>query len=311
MGKHRILSLDGGGLRGLITARILQRLNDDPKIKGWLDDADLFAGTSTGGILALGLAAGKTPQDICDLYINAGPRIFDDSIWDDIRDLGKTIGADYSNKVLKKELRNIFGDLKLGDLKKKVTIPTFDLDNEAVDDTKRTWKPKIFHNFPGSDSDAESLAADVALYTSAAPTYFPVADGYIDGGVFANNPSLVAIAQAISQSNAKSERAQIYEIVLLSLGTGVSLSYIKGNNLDWGYAQWVKPLLNILSDGVAGIADYQARQILGERYQRLQVIFAPDESIPMDAVKKIPRMNEIGYTCDISKARDWIDQYWR
>ena len=311
MGKHRILSLDGGGLRGLITARILQRLNDDPKIKGWLDDADLFAGTSTGGILALGLAAGKTPQDICDLYINAGPRIFDDSIWDDIRDIGKTIGADYSNKVLKKELRNIFGSMKLGDLKKKVTIPTFDLDNEATEDTKRTWKPKIFHNYPGSDSDAESLAADVALYTSAAPTYFPVADGYIDGGVFANNPSLVAIAQAISQSNAQSARAQIDEIVLLSVGTGVSLSYIKGNNLDWGYAQWVKPLLNILSDGVAGIADYQARQILGERYQRLQVIFAPDESIPMDAVKKIPRMNEIGYTCDISKARDWIDQYWR
>lgn len=311
MAKCRILSLDGGGLRGLITARILQRLNDDPKIKGWLDNADLFAGTSTGGILALGLAAGKTPQDICDLYINAGPRIFDDSIWDDIRDLGKTIGADYSNKVLKKELRNIFGNLKLGDLKKKVTIPTFDLDNEATDDTKRTWKPKIFHNYPGSDSDGESLAVDVALYTSAAPTYFPVADGYIDGGVFANNPSLVAIAQAISQSNAKSERAQIDEIVLLSVGSGVSLSYIKGNNLDWGYAQWVKPLLNILSDGVAGISDYQARQILGERYQRLQVIFAPDESIPLDAVRKIPRMNEIGNTCDISKARDWIDQYWR
>ena len=310
MAKCRILSLDGGGLRGLITARILQRLNDDPKIKGWLNDADLFAGTSTGGILALGLAAGKTPQDICDLYINAGPRIFDDSIWDDIRDLGKTIGADYSNKVLKKELRNIFGDMKLGDLKKKVTIPTFDLDNEAIDDTKRTWKPKIFHNYPGSDSDAESLAADVALYTSAAPTYFPVADGYIDGGVFANNPSLVAIAQAISQSNAKSERARIDEIVLLSVGTGVSLSYIKGNNLDWGYAQWVKPLLNILSDGVAGISDYQARQILGERYQRFQVIFAPDESIPLDAVRKIPRMNEIGSSCDISKIRTWIEQYW-
>jgi patatin-like phospholipase/acyl hydrolase len=311
MAKCRILSLDGGGLRGLIAARMLQRLNDDPKIKGWLNNVDLLAGTSTGGILALALAAGKTPQNICDLYINAGPRIFDDSIWDDIRDIGKTIGADYSNKVLKKELRNIFGGMTLGDLRKKVTIPTFDLDNEAPDDMKRTWKPKIFHNYSGGDSDAANLAADVALYTSAAPTYFPVADGYVDGGVFANNPSLVAIAQAISQSNVQSERARIDDIVLLSVGTGVSLSYIKGNNLDWGYAQWVKPLLNILADGVAGISDYQAGQILGERYQRLQVTFAPDESIPLDAVKKIPRMNEIGSTCDISKARDWIDKYWR
>lgn len=311
MAKYRILSLDGGGLRGLITARMLQRLSDDPKIKGWLSGVDLFAGTSTGGILALGLAAGKTPQDICDLYINAGPRIFDDSIWDDIRDLGKTIGADYSNKVLKKELRNIFGSMTLGDLNKKVAIPTFDLDNQDTDDTQRRWKPKIFHNYSGDGSDAGNLAADVALYTSAAPTYFPAADGYIDGGVFANNPSLVAIAQAISQSNKQSERANIDEIVLLSVGTGVSLSYIKGNNLDWGYAQWVKPLLNILTDGVAGISDYQAREILGERYQRLQVTFAPDESIPLDAVKKIPRMNEIGNTCDISEARDWIANYWR
>jgi patatin-like phospholipase/acyl hydrolase len=310
MYKYRILSLDGGGLRGLITAKILQRLNQEIKIQGWIDNVDLFAGTSTGGILALGLAAGKTPQDICNLYIHEGPKIFDDSIWDNIRDLGKIVGADYSNKHLKKTLHNTFSDKTLGDLKKKVTIPTFDLDNAAVDDSKRTWKPKIFHNFSGSDSDAKSLAADVALYTSSAPTYFPSADGYIDGGVFANNPSLVALAQAISKANDPSERANINDIVLLSVGTGVSLSYIKGDSIDWGYAQWIKPLIDILMDGVAGISDYQTKQILGDRYHRFQVIFAPDESIPLDAVHKIDRMVEIGSNCNLADTINWLEKNW-
>lgn len=310
MAKYRILSLDGGGLRGLITARMLQRLNDEPEIPGWLEKADLIAGTSTGGILALGLAAGKSAKEIGDLYKNKGSEIFDDSIWDDIRDLGKTIGAEYSNKALKKELRSIFGTTTLEQLTRKVAIPAFDLDNEAKDTRQRSWKPKIFHNFSGETSDGANLAADIALYTSSAPTYFPSADGYIDGGVFANNPSLVAIAQAISRSNTDEERANLADIVLLSVGTGISLTYIKGKSLDWGYAQWIKPLINILMDGVAGISDYQARELLGSRYHRLQVVFKTTENIPLDAVNKLDRMDEIGSTFDLTVARQWIKTNW-
>lgn len=306
----KILSLDGGGLRGLITARILQRLNDEPDIAGWLDRVDLIAGTSTGGILALGLAAGKSPQDIVDLYKDKGPAIFDDSIWDDIRDLGKIIGAEYSNKMLKKVLRKTFGSTTLSQLKRRVVIPSFDLDNEAKDTAKRSWNPKIFHNFPGKDSDGAQLVTNVALYTSAAPTYFPSVDGYIDGGVFANNPSMVAIAQAISQSNRPNERAQIDDITLLSIGTGISLTYIKGKSLNWGYAQWIKPLINILQDGVAGIADYQTRELLNTRYQRLQVVFDPGETIPLDAVNKLGRMDEIASQFDIGPATTWIKNNW-
>ncbi len=310
MAKFRILSIDGGGLRGLITTRLLQQLNNAPDSKGWLDKVDLYAGTSTGGILALGMAAGKSPEDIANLYINKGPAIFNDSLWDNIRDLGKTIGADYSSKLLKQELNNIFGTKKLSELSKKVTIPTFDLDNEDASTYKRTWKPKIFHNFAGNDSDGHFKLADVALYTSSAPTYFPSADGYIDGGVFANNPSMVALVQAISQRNQPNERAKLDDIVLFSVGTGVSLNYIKGNTVDWGYAQWVKPLINILMEGVAGISDYQAAQILGQRYHRLQVVFPPKLTIGLDAVDKISRMDKIGKDLDVSKAAEWIKQYW-
>lgn len=309
MAKYRILSLDGGGLRGLITARLLARLNVQPQIAGWLDTVDLFAGTSTGGILALGLACGKTPEEICTLYQQRGGVIFDDSLWDNVRDLGKTVGADYSSKGLKAELKAVFGDLQLKDILRKVAIPTFDLDNEEVA-AKRTWKPKIFHNFKGADSDGEQLVASIALYTSSAPTYFPSADGYIDGGVYANNPSIVALAQAISRRNQPAERAALDEVVMLSLGTGVSLTYIKGQALDWGYAQWAQPLINVLMDGVAGISDYQAQQLLDDRYHRLQIVFNPNETIALDAVDKLGRMDEIASHHPLQNTVDWIRTAW-
>lgn len=309
MAKYRILSLDGGGLRGLITARLLARLNADPQVAGWLDTVDLFAGTSTGGILALGLASGKTPEEICTVYKERGGVIFDDSFWDNVRDLGKTVGADYSSKGLKAELKTVFGDLKLRDLARKVAIPTFDLDNEEVP-AKRTWKPKIFHNFQGDDSDGEQLVANIAQYTSSAPTYFPSADGYIDGGVYANNPSIVALAQAISSRNQPAERAALDEVVMLSVGTGLSLTYIKGQTLDWGYAQWVKPLINVLMDGVAGISDYQAVQLLGGRYHRLQIEFEANETIALDAVDKLGRMDEIASGYRLDKTLKWLREVW-
>ena len=309
MAKYRILCLDGGGLRGLITARLLARLNTHPQVAGWLSTVDLFAGTSTGGILALGLACGKTPEEICTVYKERGGVIFDDSIWDNLRDLGKTVGADYSSKGLKAELKTVFGDLKLRDITRKVAIPTFDLDNEEVA-AKRTWKPKIFHNFQGADSDGEQLVAHIAQYTSSAPTYFPSADGYIDGGVYANNPSIVALAQAISRRNQPAERAALDEVVMLSLGTGVSLTYIKGQTLDWGYAQWAQPLINVLMDGVAGISDYQARQLLDDRYHRLQIVFQPNETIALDAVDKLDRMDEIATGHPLQATVDWLRTTW-
>ena len=309
MPTYRILSLDGGGLRGLITARLLQRLDAMPGIAGWLGRADLLVGTSTGGILALGLAAGQSPQAMGDIYSQHGAAIFDDSIWDNLRDLGKTVGADYSAKGLKAELRRVFGDQRLQDLGRKVAIPAFDLDNEAGP-AERTWKPKIFHNFTGADSDGAQRVADVALYTSAAPTYFPSANGYIDGGVFANNPSIVALVQAISARNAAHERAALDDVVMLSVGTGVSLTYIKGQTLDWGYAQWAQPLINVLMDGTAGIADYQARQLLGQRYHRLQLVFPPTETIALDAVDKLGRMEALAQALPLDAVAGWIWQHW-
>jgi len=162
-------------------------------------------------------------------------------------------GADYDIKPLRRELKRLFGDTTLGQLKKRVLISAFDLDDEKPDPAKRTWKPKLFHNFPGPNNDRAFLSADVGLYTCAAPTYFPSVDGFTDGGVYASNPAMCALAQT---QDSRYLPPSIDDVLLLSIGTGTSLQYIKGKSHDWGYAQWVKPLINLMLDGTAGIADY-------------------------------------------------------
>lgn len=288
---YRILTFDGGGIRGLVTLAILKRL--EGQVPTLIQNADLLAGTSTGGIIALGLAAGKTVDEMTSFYRDHGKEIFDDSWWDDIRDLGGMTGADYDQVNLGKILTRIFQDTRLKDLRKRVLVPAFDLDNEATDPAKRTWNPKFFHNFPGDDSDGEELLAEVALRTSAAPTYFPSHDGFIDGGVVANNPSMAALAQTQDKRNT-GPAPRLDEIHLLSLGTGTNLSFIKGRTLDWGLAQWAKPLVNLLLDASTGVADFQCRHILKDTYQRIAPVFPSDTNIKLDEWQRSQELIEFG-----------------
>jgi hypothetical protein len=99
-------------------------------------------------------------------------------------------------------------------------------------------------------------------------------------------------------------------VLLLSLGTGTSLQYIKGKSHDWGYAQWVKPLINLMLDGTAGIADYQCRQILGDRYHRLAPVFPVGTTVPMDDIAKIPYMIEFAEALSIDGTIEWLTQVW-
>jgi hypothetical protein len=308
MSKYRILSIDGGGIRGVIPAIVFERLNATHP--GWLDDVDLIAGTSTGGLLALGIARGLEPAAIRDLYVDEGPKIFDDSFLDDVLDLWKVIGADYQIGPLRTALKRVLGkDTTLGELEKRVLIPAFDLDNQDPDPAKRCWKPKLFHNFPGPEDDRDELAWKVGLYTSAAPTYFPSVDGYIDGGVYAENPSMCALAQS-QDRRYMDPPPELEDIVLFSLGTGQSLHTIKGLKLDWGFAQWAKPIIEVMKGGVSGIADYQCRRMLGGRYARLAPTFAPDKSYPMDAIDRLPELIQFATDLDLGATDTWLDDNW-
>jgi uncharacterized protein len=300
MPTYRILSLDGGGIRGLYTAVLLNRLAQI--VPGFTDRADLLAGTSTGGILALGLAKGISTQALVDLYQDNGAAIFSRSVWHEIRDLGEIVGAKYDNQELIKIIQTTFGNATLsGLLPRHVLIPSFDLDNQAPPPNTRTWKPKFFHNYVGPQSDGSQKITDVALRTSAAPTYFPVYQGFVDGGVVANNPSMAALAQAIDTATGKQ---QLADLRLFSIGTGLSPQFVSGDRLNWGLAQWAHLLANMVIEGMMGVADYECARLLGNNYFRLAP--ALPDPVPLDSAVQIGALIADANQVDITAAANWL-----
>jgi patatin-like phospholipase/acyl hydrolase len=310
---YRILSLDGGGIRGVLTATLLDRLQ--VAFPGFLDKVNMFAGTSTGGLLALGLARGLTPRECRALYENYGAEIFRRSPFNALGDIFR---AKYSNDRLAARLREQFGDLTLGDLAvkgKHVLISSFDLDN-GPDNRQgvRMWKPKFFHNLDPSDPDYTERMVDVALRTSAAPAYFPTFDGYIDGGVAANNPAMCALAQALAAGR------DLNEIVLLSIGTGLNPRIVEVQNASWGWLRWVRfpvrrltslaalpgqpghdLIIDLLIEGTVDVAHYQCRQILKTRFHRLNPTLP--EPIDLDRVDRLDRLKEVAQVASLTDTK--------
>ncbi|HEX4939460.1 MAG TPA: patatin-like phospholipase family protein [Candidatus Kapabacteria bacterium] len=310
MAIFRILSLDGGGVRGLLSATLLDQL--EQRVPGWLNNVDMVAGTSTGGIIACGLGHGLTPADICRFYYDRMPKIFADSLLDDITDAGGLIGAQYSLKNLRRELKKVFGDTRLGQLRCRVVIPSFDLDQQAPG-KHRHWRPRYFHNFPCEHSHPDEKVVDVALRTSAAPTFFPTVDGYVDGGVIANNPAMVALSHALDQSLPLPQRPQLDEIRLLSVGTGLVNTFIPGKTHDWGVGQWADPLFRILFDGLIGVPDYQCQQLLGTHYSRLNYSFPAGRDVALDDWRQRDYLVEVGerrMDAELDQTALWLKNHW-
>jgi patatin-like phospholipase/acyl hydrolase len=276
---YRILSLDGGGIRGLLTIRIIERLNEE--YPAFMDNIDLIAGTSTGGILALCLAAGLSPKHVREMYQDLGERVFNDGPIN--LAIEKAVKADYTSDTLREIVKQVLGDINLGELKKKVLISAFDLDNETIKPgNPRTWKAKFFHNFDPDDPDYVEKVVDIAARTSAAPTYFPIYQGYIDGGVVANNPTMCAVAQALEP---KMGKQKLTDLAVLSLGTGSNPTFLSETDGSWGLIKWAPHLIGLMMDGAVNLADYQCKQLLGKRYLRLNPIM--QKSVGLDDVKSV------------------------
>ena len=309
MALYRILSLDGGGIRGLMTSILLERL--EAARPGMVAQTDLIAGTSIGGILALSLAAGFSAAEVTHSFEVSGTAVFPPPSLDAEQAPGET-AALYANDNLKAALTAIFGDRTLADLSKKVLIAAFDLDSEAKSGLGRirTWKPKFFHNFPGPGSDGDEKIVDVALRTSAAPIYFPIYQGYVDGGVVAKNPAMCALAQAI---DAEAGRQSLTDIVLLSIGTGQNADFLAAdvtNDGNWGMTQWSTDtrLLDVTWGNDVSLVDYQCRRFLGKRYHRLDPILS--ESIHLDDFAQLRRLVAVARQEDLADAVAWLQRYF-
>ena len=253
----QILALDGGGIKGVFSASLLAALEEDLG-NDVASHFDLIAGTSTGGLIALGLGLGLSPKRIVEFYATQGAKIFP-------RQLGwggawSVIARKYSQKRLKAALQETFGTKTLADSKKRLVIPSFSLGDDDV---------YLFRTAHHADlnRDYRVEAWRVGLATSAAPTYFPVCrhvDGLrlIDGGVWANNPSMVALIEAHCVL-----KVPLEDIRIFSLGPSEDV-VDRPRRLNWGgKAAWglSAAAIDVILRGQSLAAAKQAQWLLGQK----------------------------------------------
>ena len=276
--RFKILAIDGGGIRGVIPATVLTEIEKQTG-KRIVELFDLMAGTSTGGILAAGLAkprgdgrAQYTAADMRELYLQEGAAIFPNpsfpqSLW---RNARRPFAEKYASQGIENVLRKYFGDSRLKDSLCNLLVTSYEIQ------LRQPW----FFRSDRAQQDAEYDFPlwEVARATSAAPTYFapariPRGGGtqpgswmLIDGGAYANNPALCAYAE-MRQIDPEAE------VLLVSLGTG---RHAQAIHYHPGLLGWAKPILDVVFDGVSRTTEYQLEQLLlpvrgARRYYRFQV----------------------------------------
>lgn len=273
MKMRRILSLDGGGIRGLVSCLWLAGVEDALQKAGkpgLLKHFDLLAGSSTGAMIACGLAAGLSPSAIADLYREQRHVIFPGiagRLWSRV---GRTFtegwsAPKYDASGLEKVLKKVFGKTTLGQLKVPLLVTSYDT---------IARKPVMFKNFKAAHRDLPVW--EVCRASSAAPTYFPAhgmrvegrACALIDGGVVANSPTACAVAEAL-RKDARVDNSR--DLVVLSIGTGERTRSISLRQAqEWGALEWAIPIIDVLFDGNTDSVDYIARQLVGDGYFRMQ-----------------------------------------
>lgn len=274
----KILSIDGGGIRGIIPAILLTELERRTG-KPIAQLFDLITGTSTGGILTLALTrpnAQGQPQfaaaDLIGLYEKEGPEIFPESLFRKVITLGHTLREKYPATGVETVLQKYFGESRLKEALTSVLVTSYDIEQRSPW-LFRSERAKLnpFYDFP---------MWQVARSTSAAPTYFEpeqiqmpdINDQWalVDGGTFANNPSMCAYAEALHLHPE-------YDVLMVSLGTGeytTPLEYDKAKK--WGLIGWARSVIDVVFDGVSKTTDYQLQQLLPaseghRRYYRFQL----------------------------------------
>jgi patatin-like phospholipase/acyl hydrolase len=277
----RILSIDGGGIRGTLPAAILAELEDrylGGKSAG--DYFDLITGTSTGGIIGLGLSIGKTARSILDLYIDHGQEVFPTVRWDvfNLRKHWRFFQAlqhhRYKAHKLETLLKSVFSERTLGDAQRRLCVPSFDGFTEV-----NVFKTP--HHFDYRMDWKERLLT-VAMATAAAPSYFPIYKNggryFADGGVWANNPVMIGLVDALVCYQL--ERRQVH---ILSLGTGdTEIRFTENQIIHGGLVDWyeiISSAMHLQSQNATG----QAGLLIGrDQLLRLNAPPMPDDPIALD-----------------------------
>jgi predicted acylesterase/phospholipase RssA len=274
----RILSIDGGGIRGILPAMVLadlERRTNRPII----DLFDLIVGTSTGGLVALALscpdAEGKprhTARDIVRLYDVEGKRVFSRSVWHKIRSVGALAEGKYPSAGIEGVLQDYFGECRLKDALADVVVPAYEIERRIPFFFKTAnARVKSYYDYP---------MKKVIRAATAAPTYFePMQvqiDGpndyyaLVDGALYAYNPGMCAYVEALNRYSS------FESVIMVSLGTGKLTRRLPYNEVkDWGAARWAQPAFALMCDGLCDVVDHQLQELLpeaetGRQYYRFQ-----------------------------------------
>lgn len=273
MQARRILSIDGGGIRGLVSCTWLAGVEDalaQGGKPGLLGSFDLFAGSSTGALVACGIGIGLSPATLAGLYREHRHEIFPGMVGRLWSRAGRLVSAGpsaprYDGKGLEKVLRKVFGKATL----RRLQVPTLITGYDTI-----SRKPVIFKSFKPEHRDLPLW--EVCRASTAAPTYFPAhpmtVEGrgcaMIDGGIVANNPTACAIAEAMRHDR---QVRHCGDLVVLSVGTGERNRPIDLKSArEWGALEWAIPIIDVLFDGNTDSVDYITRQLVGDSYFRMQ-----------------------------------------
>ena len=284
MSLYKILSIDGGGIRGIIPGTIMVEAEKAFGIK-ISDYFDMIAGTSTGGILACAYLIpdpdnpGKpqfSANEVVDLYFERGDEIFDLPFFHKVKTLGGITDEKYPDEGIEDALQDYFGELWLKDLLKPTVITSYDIKNR---------KGHFFRQHRAGNADFNFKVKEVCRATSAAPTYFECTQvtsesgtvyPLIDGGVFVNNPAMCAYSEARSHEGISAK-----DMKILSLSTGGSKKrYYYSKAKDYGMAQWVQPVIDIMMSGGADVAHFHLQQIFGTVENGEDQYLRIDEKLP-------------------------------
>lgn len=306
----RILSFDGGGVRGAATLKVLQELQKQTGMK-FHEEFDIFAGTSTGSLIAFSLAVGMDIEELLADYQLMSAEVFSRATFLTF------FWPEYDPNTLKNYILNNlkklgYGpDATLGDLSKKVIIPIV-----ALDDTKvGRWRLEICENF--TEEGKKKKIVDAILETTAAPTYFPSKDDCVDGGMGMNDPSLAALMTAYTPG-----ASELNNFTIFSVGTGYDLDTVEGNE-NWGMGQWLTnftganrgtmPLVELLMDVQSQVPGQVCAKLLGNSYTKFD--FPLTESFALDDYQKIPELlkyteNYIEtHSTEWLQIRSWLKEY--
>ncbi len=301
MSTFRIISFDGGGIRGAFSARLLLRLTQ--KYPELLSHVQLFAGTSTGSFIALGLGYGVAPDTIDNLYSFANSKyIFTPKGRSPFR-------PKYNNVHLENKLCEIFPkNLNLAGLPKYVFIPSFNV--------KGYFSPHfntVFFNNLTNNPTIHEKVLDAALASSAAPTYFPSHCHFIDGGVAMNSPT---ISPVLYVRSVLPNQYNLSDFRLLSIGTGIYPTRITSPTKNWGTAQWAynpksnvkNPLFTVLFGAQSPLDTKMCYELLGARFMRINPIL--DEDIALDDYKKVDYLKGLADAFDLEPTYRYIERYF-